>query len=155
MFVNWRKKKQIWNASNELMSCEGTTTFQVNYEGQKTEVVALVSSDLDDEVLLGWRAVQRLKIIPEIFPHVMESASTKIAESDKIVQSACVKDTEPDQATTETPSQLLMSSTETSLDPKAKIEKAMADFPSVFEEPSLDGSKLKPMKGGPMTIHMK
>ena len=27
--------------------------------------------------------------------------------------------------------------------------------PSVFEEPSLDGGKLKPMKGGPMTIHMK
>ena len=67
------------------MSCEGTATFEVNYEGQKTEVVALVSSDLDDEVLLGWRALQRLKIIPENFPHVMESASTKSAESDKIV----------------------------------------------------------------------
>ena len=31
----------------------------------------------------------------------------------------------------------------------------MADNPSVFEEPNLDGGKLKPMKGGPMTIHMK
>ena len=127
----------------------------VNYEGQKTEVMALVSSDLDDEVLLGWRALQRLHIIPENFPQVMESASTKSAEPDKVVRSACVKNAEPKQATAETPNQHLISSTGTNLDPKAEIEKAMADNPSVFEEPSLDGGKLKPMKGGPMTIHMK
>ena len=40
-------------------------------------------------------------------------------------------------------------------DPKAEIEKTLEKFPSVFDEPSLEGGKLKPMKGGPMTIHMK
>ena len=37
--------------------------------------------------------------------------------------------------------------------PKVRIEKAMEDFPEVFEEP--EGGKLKPMKGGKMKIHMK
>ena len=80
MFVNPRKKKQIWNASNERMLCRGTATFEVSYGGQTTDISALVSPDLDDDVLLGEKAFQRR---------------------------------------------------------------------------SLEGGKLKPMNGGPMTIHMK
>ena len=115
------------------MSCKGTATFEVSHGGQTTKVSALVSPNLDDDVLLGWRALQRLKIIPENFPNVMKA--------EEIVWTACVKNTEPEKVP--------------KTDPKAGIEKAMAKFPTVFEEPSLDGGKLKPMKGGPMTIHMK
>ena len=65
------KKKKIKNASNEPMKCNGTVAFEVQFEGQKTMVQALVSSDLTDEILLGWRALQRLGIISQDFPHVM------------------------------------------------------------------------------------
>ena len=65
------KKKKIKNASNEPMQCNGTVAFEVQFEGQKTMVQALVSSDLTDEILLGWRALQRLGIISPNFPHVM------------------------------------------------------------------------------------
>ena len=92
-----------------------------------------MSPNLDDDVLLGWRALQRLKIIPENFPNVMKA--------EEIVRTACVKNTESEKVP--------------KTDPKAEIEKTMAEFPTVFEEPSLDGGKLKPMKGGSMTIHMK
>ena len=115
------------------MSCKGTATFEVSHGGQTTEVSALVSPNLDDDVLLGWQALQRLKIIPENFPNVMKA--------EEIVWTACVKNTEPEKVP--------------KTDPKAEIEKTMAEFPTVFEKPSLDGGKLKPMKGGSMTIHMK
>ena len=60
MSVNPRKKKQIWNASNERMVCRGTTTFEVSYHGQSTRVSALVSPDLNnDDVLLDWKTLQK------------------------------------------------------------------------------------------------
>ena len=34
------------------------------------KVVALVFSSLHEEILLNWRTLQRLRIIPEGFPHV-------------------------------------------------------------------------------------
>ena len=40
-------------------------------------------------------------------------------------------------------------------DPKSNIEMAMEAFPKVFDEPGVEGGKLKPMKGGPMKIHLK
>ena len=156
MAVDKKKKKEILNASNERMSCEGTVSFEVKYEGQKTEVLALVSSDLADEILIGWRALQRLNIIPENFPHVIRSASASSAESDQTVRSASASSTESDPAlNVKNPSQLLKSSTGMNSDPKAEIEKTIAAFPTVFEEPGLEGGKLKPMKGGPMSIHLK
>ena len=117
MFVDRKKKKQIWNASNEHMLCRGTATFEVSYGSQTTKVSALVSPDLEDDVLLGWRGLQRLKIIPDNFPNPMKT--------EEIVRAACVK-----------------------TDPKAEIEKTMEKFPKVFDEPSLEGGKLKPMKVG-------
>ena len=41
---------------------------QVTYEGQKTDVLALVTPALQDEVLLSWRTLQRLDVIPKEFP---------------------------------------------------------------------------------------
>ena len=57
MVIDTSKKKGIRNASNGPMKCEGTTTFEVQYEGKTTTVEALVSSDMDDEMLMGWKAL--------------------------------------------------------------------------------------------------
>ena len=85
--------------------------------------------------LLIWTTMFCLvgKLLSEKFPNVMKT--------EEIVRTACVKNTESEKVP--------------KTDPKAEIEKTMVEFPMVFEEPSLDGGKLKPMKGGPMTIHMK
>ena len=77
------KKKKIRDASNNPMNCTGTVVFEIQFEGQKTMVQALVSSDLHDEILLGWKALQRLGIISENFPHVMvKSVDSRKVEAD-------------------------------------------------------------------------
>merc|ERR1712223_1958238 len=58
------------------MHCSGTVDFGVEYEGQRTDVRALVSRDLEDEILLGWRSLQRLQIIPEDFPRPITRGTT-------------------------------------------------------------------------------
>ena len=68
MEINPKKRKRILNASDEFMHCNGTVIFNVNYCGLWTTVEALVSSDLENEVLLGWQTLKRLRIIPEHFP---------------------------------------------------------------------------------------
>ena len=50
------------------MHCSGVVDFGVEYEGQRTDVMALVSHDLKDQILLNWRSLWRLQIIPENFP---------------------------------------------------------------------------------------
>ena len=70
MEVDQNLKKKIVNASDEQMACEGTVSFGVKFEGVETDVAALVSSDLQDEILIGWRTLQRLGIISQNFPHV-------------------------------------------------------------------------------------
>ena len=68
MEINKSKRKRILNASDEIMHCNGSVTFNVKYCGLSTMVEALVSSDLENEVLLGWQTLKRLSIIPEDFP---------------------------------------------------------------------------------------
>ena len=43
-------------------------TFEVIYENLSIEIVALVSSEIEDEVTLSWRTLQRLGIITDWFP---------------------------------------------------------------------------------------
>ena len=70
------------------MLCRGTATFEVSYGGQTTEVSALVSPDLnDDDVLLGWKALQRLRIIPENFPSPTKALTVKVEPLDPQVAS--------------------------------------------------------------------
>ena len=50
------------------MECSGSVAFQVTYESQKMDVLALVTPAHQDEVLLSWRTLQRLDVIPKEFP---------------------------------------------------------------------------------------
>merc|ERR1739836_158292 len=51
------------------MECCGSVSFQATYRGQKTDVLALVTPALQDEILLSWRTLQRLDVIPDDFPN--------------------------------------------------------------------------------------
>ena len=68
MVVDRKNKRNIRTANGDSMHCSGAVDFGVEYEGQRTNVRALVSHDLENEILLGWRSLQRLRIIPEDFP---------------------------------------------------------------------------------------
>ena len=113
------------------LDCTGSTTFNVKYEGNDTVVTALVSRSLKKECLLGWRALQRLHIIHEDFPHVLKQSSIKTSASQ---------------------TEALIKTTVASEDPKKAMESLIEEFKiSVF---NTEG-ELKPMKGGPMKIHLK
>ena len=68
MIINTSWRRDIKTASGKPMNCSGGVKFEVEWEGHKTGILALVSNDLSQEILLGWRALQRLEVIPEDFP---------------------------------------------------------------------------------------
>ena len=49
-------------------------TFQVALGGRSTGVLALVTPSLNQEILLSWRTLQRLGVIPMDFPNVADKA---------------------------------------------------------------------------------
>ena len=174
MRINKRKKKTILNASDEPMICNGTVLFDLSYYDHRTTVEALVSSDLNDEVLLGWQTLKRLHIIHEDFPKPIPMAGVTNLKAN--VFSAGRSGTEklpesPDSTMTDSPllfempdatnltdckCRKVLSSKDLNLqaDPILNVEAAMAAFPIVFQEPS-EELGLKTMKGGPMVIQLR
>ena len=68
-------KKKIKAVNDQKLECSGTVTFTATYEGRSTVVSALVSSSIQNEVLLSWKALVELGIIPNSFPHVEARAA--------------------------------------------------------------------------------
>ena len=172
MRINPNKKKNIRNASDKPMVCNGSVQFRLTYFGISTMVEALVSSDLVNEVLLGWQTLQRLRIIPEEFPKPISSLAarpvTQFAQSSKAeIQKfsptlmhetpkadKVVHDVRHDNG----PKCLKLFSSKNLFlgdDPKKNVEAAIAAFPEVFHEPDEDKYGLKIMKGEPMKIQLK
>ena len=126
--IDYGKKKIIKDAQHNRMDCTGTTTFLAEYEGNSTEVMALVSKSITNECLLGWRALQRLKILPENFPHAIVKA---------------VKADEDGKEETKM---------KTGIEPGKEIQEMVdGEYSDVF----YTSGELKPMKGGTMKIHLK
>ena len=61
--------KKIKAVNGARMECSGSVSFTVIYEGHETDVLALVTPALQNEILLSWRTLQRLGVIPDDFPH--------------------------------------------------------------------------------------
>jgi hypothetical protein len=72
--VNWRGKKKIRAVNNQKLDCSGTVTLHLEFDGHSTEVVALVSSSIKSKVLLCWRTLQKLGVIPKDFPRARAAA---------------------------------------------------------------------------------
>ena len=135
--IDSNKKKEIGDAQGGRMNCSGSTTFDIKFEGNETSVEALVTKSMHNECLLGWKALQRLRIIHENFPHVLESSCGKNS-SVKAVSSQ------------EDPAKAITLQED---DPAKAIKSLMEEeeFKEVFDT----SGELKPMKGGQMTIHLK
>ena len=166
MSINKNKKKNIRNASDEKMICNGTVVFKLDFQGVSTKVEALVSQDLKDEVLLGWAALKRLRIIHEDFPNPIPCPN-QLDSSQSLNVVSCPPGRAPCQvveakacrAVSHGGPRCLKLFTKDNLylgeDPKSNVEAAMAAFPKIFEEPSEAEGGLKIMKGDPMKIKLK
>ena len=172
--IDWKKKKNIRNASDEPMVCDGTVVFGLEHQGISTKVEALVTSDLTNEVLLGWKTLKRLRIIPEDFPNPIFTPfqprgnsipkgqnSVLAARAERVDSITEVVKTLPGvqhQAQIRGPRCLKFFCKESLYlgdDPRSNVEVAMAAFPEVFKEPTEADGGLKTMKGEPMKIQLK
>ena len=133
LVLDQTKKKKIKSVDGNRVPCSGSTLFQATYGGETTNVLALVTPALNKEVILSWRTLQRLKVIPKDFPspvplHV--KAATSKAEKK---QSNLVK---PKEA----------------INLNETIEELMDQYQEVFKTNDLD--QLKTMKGEAMKIEL-
>jgi hypothetical protein len=129
--VNWRGKKKIRAVNNQKLDCSGTVTLHLEFDGHSTEVVALVSSSIKSKVLLCWRTLQKLGVIPKDFPRARAAA----VNASPVVVGAHTKG----------------EFVETEQGVKDAVAQMMEEFDSVFSE----GGHLQPMKGESMTIHIQ
>ena len=81
---NRNTKKKIRAVNDQKLECSGTATFTAKYEGRTAVVSALVSSSIQDEILLSWKELVKLGVIPTSFPHVETKAKNATTYSPPI-----------------------------------------------------------------------
>ena len=62
------RRKRILAVDGTRVPCIGSTTFQVTYGKYTTNILTLITPALNREIILSWRALQRLGVIPKDFP---------------------------------------------------------------------------------------
>merc|ERR1712020_617137 len=134
LILETHKKKQIKAVDGGKVPCSGSTTFQVTYNGHTTNVLALVTPALNGEIILSWRALQRLGVIPKNFPspsqsHVIANMSKTLATSKSPKNGNVPEDT---------------------IDLNESLDELKDKYESVFKI----GDELKTMKGKPMRIEL-
>ena len=152
--------KKIKAVDGGQMECCGSVSFQASYEGRTTDVLALVTPALQDEILLSWRNLQGLGVIPEDFPH--RACTTKAMPEVKIEpkesspkrpdQTDSTKERVPKRPEFEpetTPTQSLLSGPKGH--PWIGMETLIKEEASVFN----NEEKLRTMKSGPLKIRLK
>ena len=56
--------------------CSGSVTFKASYGGREIDVLDLITPALHGEIILNWRALQRLGVIPYDFPRCTDDQVT-------------------------------------------------------------------------------
>ncbi len=117
----------LYAANGERMQCEGTCKFYAETDdGWCVRVDALVSSSLEDEILLSWHDLQALGVLPKHFPAVSD---TFRAVSEK------------------------MDFSKVNINDDEQLVAALkAEYPDVLREDLEEG---KFMTGPPMRIHLR
>ena len=68
------KKIEIYSANGSPLNCLGLVNLCVFFEGQATYINALVTNELQENFLISWKDLQRMKIIPSTFPYTMRKS---------------------------------------------------------------------------------
>ena len=81
--------KPLKNVNGESVKVIGSVTFEVTYQDFSVEIVALVSPEIEEEVILSWRTLQKLGIITDRFPVPNNQAAVEIAKKRWKNQKSC------------------------------------------------------------------
>ena len=122
-----RSRKSSRKAVNgQKLDNSGTVTFGIEFQGKATEVIALVSSSIEGEVLLSWQVLQKLGVIKSDFPNIEVRAA--------VVSTAPGVDAIRNEQ-----------------EARAEVVQMIEEFGPVFNEEG----PLRTMKEDPMKIHIK
>ena len=69
--IDHKRRVPIQAANNTSLDCLGSCIIQVEYSGVFTEVDALISSSISNEILLGNSDLKNMYILPQNFPEVI------------------------------------------------------------------------------------
>ena len=129
------RKYRIRAANSNSMQCEGTVLIEFSYEGTSVIVKALVSKDIEGDILVSWHDLQLLKVLPPNFPARIDAIdSVALSESVSVYTSSS-------------------ENFELSDDQQQQLKKVTDKYSDVFG--AFGSTKLRPMKGPPMQIHLK
>ena len=67
------RKYEIISANGTPMNCLGAVNLNIFYEGKTTPIHALVSDQLKEILLISYSDLQRMRILPETFPHIIDN----------------------------------------------------------------------------------
>ena len=69
MHINPNSKQKVTALNGQRLDNSGSVTFNIKYQGNTTEVEALVFTSIEDEVLLSWKVLQDLGVMNGSFPN--------------------------------------------------------------------------------------
>ena len=129
MRFNPNSTLKIRAVNAQRLDNSGSVTFTLRYQGRSTEVNALVSDAIKDEILLSWRVLKDLGVIDNTFPDIQNTA-VRAATTTTMNEFAHVK---------------------TEAEAKSAVKNLMGEYKPVFK---INGH-LRTMRGEPMKIHFK
>jgi hypothetical protein len=68
LVLDRQRTRKLKNVNGSPVKVIGSVTFDISYEGANVEIIALVSTDLEDEIILSWKTLKKLGIINDRFP---------------------------------------------------------------------------------------
>ena len=150
------KKKRIKAVDGGDVACIGSTSFQASYGGRTTDILALVTPALRGEVILSWRSLQRLGVVPKEFP--MPQADVKIQ---KVQEIHSPKETPPKRVSQRDPPKETPPKRMSQRDlpkeivtPEHTLEEEVDALKKEFEDVFKVNEELKIMEGDPMKIEL-
>jgi hypothetical protein len=133
--IDKSKRKSIFTANDSKMDCTGVVNLLIKNREYEAEIVAYVTPDIKETIILAWHNMIDLGIIPATFPNLQKDIDNTDSQSLKFARN--MKTSICQEPSNEEARSIILK----------RIEEK---FPNVFEE-----CQLKPMKGKAMHIHLK
>ena len=67
----YKARERLFAANGERMACEGRTPLRLKYHGFTTPIMALVSSSMTNDMLISWKDLREMQVLPSSFPQAL------------------------------------------------------------------------------------
>ena len=88
----YKARERLFAANGERMACEGRTPLQIGYQGTTTKVMALVSSAMTNDMLISWKDLQSMRVLPQSFPQVLIQHTSCVKEDTISVRNKLIEE---------------------------------------------------------------